>query len=296
MLMASLRNTVLLVISVCLILFNGYLFASMYDQFKQYQANRSGYDEGISNQGIHAHPGLVSEHNGSGLETAENTDETMEGNLSTETEEAYDLPQERKAKAMIDTVSIRQHPELFNGCEITTLTMLLQSYGIDKNKMEMAAEMKRDETPLKEVNGKIISWGDPHVGFVGDVTGRKKGLGIYHEPLFPLLQQYIPSAVNLTGSSFEELERFVSNGFPVMVWTTISFVPPRENQWFTWDSPTGEVRATFQMHTVLLVGYDDQYVYVNDPETGEKQKRIDRDRFIETWEVFGKQALSYIKS
>ncbi|MNJ01113.1 hypothetical protein D3C73_1606400 [compost metagenome] len=46
-------------------------------------------------------------------------------------------------------------------------------------------------------------------------------------------------------------------------------------------------------HAVLLVGYDDQYVYVNDPWTGKKQFAVDRQQFLETWDVMGRQALSY---
>jgi len=44
---------------------------------------------------------------------------------------------------------------------------------------------------------------------------------------------------------------------------------------------------------VLLVGYDEQYVYVNDPYTGKANLPIEKDRFIQTWEAMGKQAISY---
>ncbi|MBP1155825.1 MULTISPECIES: C39 family peptidase [unclassified Paenibacillus] len=200
----------------------------------------------------------------------------------------------KKLSAMIDAPIIMQKPELFNGCEITALTMLFQYKGIKKNKMELVPEMKKDSTTIQyNPNGTIKYWGNPNLGFVGDVTGKQKGLGIYHAALSELLLKYIPTGVDLTGSSFDDLERQVSNGIPVLVWTTVSFTVPADKQWVVWDTSIGPIRTTFQEHTVLLVGYDEKNVYVNDPLSGRKQLRIEKERFIATWEALGKQALSY---
>lgn len=200
---------------------------------------------------------------------------------------------EKKQQALLDAPIISQLPELQNGCEIVSLTMLFQYYGIAKDKLTLAEEMKKDLTPRKETNGKIEYWGNPNTGFVGDVTGKTKGYGIYNEPLLELLSQYIPNGVNLTGSSFDDIERSVSEGRPVVVWTTVSFVKPREDQWMTWDSPEGHVRATFQEHAVLLVGYDKDHVYVNDPLSGKKQLKLEKSTFLPSWEALGKQAITY---
>lgn len=221
-------------------------------------------------------------------------DPSPEGSSQEEETEAELSEKERPERALLEVAPLRQHPELFNGCEITALTMLLNDYGVQKNKMDFTAELKKDPTALQvDAKGNIVYWGDPHVGFVGDITGKQKGLGVYHKPILELMSQYVSDPVNLTGESFETLEQYVAEGHPVLVWTTISFQVPRENQWFQWESPTGTVHATFQMHTVLMVGYDQDYVYVNDPETGEKAKKIKKDTFIQTWETMGKQALSY---
>ncbi|TLS50016.1 hypothetical protein FE782_22010 [Paenibacillus antri] len=200
----------------------------------------------------------------------------------------------KKDTALLDAPIIEQLPEFRNGCEVVSLTMLLQYYGIDKNKMELAEEMKKDPTERKESADRIILyWGNPNTGFVGDITGKTKGYGIYNRPLLELLEKYIPSALNLTGRSFDEIERSISDGRPVVVWTTVSFEKPREDQWLTWDSPQGEVRATFQEHAVLLVGYDNDYVYVNDPLSGKKQLKLEKRTFLPSWEALGKQAISY---
>jgi uncharacterized protein YvpB len=202
-------------------------------------------------------------------------------------------PEEKKESVILDAPLIKQYPELHSGCEVTSLAMLLNYSGIKISKMDLVPQMKRDETPIRwGKNGSIAFWGNPNTGFVGDITGAARGFGIYHVPLFDLLHEYIPSAVDLTGSSFDELERRLSAGVPVVAWTTIGYTAPE--RWVSWDSPAGPVRTTFNEHAVLLVGYDKDTVYVNDPLSGMAKTPVDKEQFLQTWEAMGKQALSYI--
>lgn len=198
----------------------------------------------------------------------------------------------KKRSHLLDAPIIRQFPELPAGCEITSLAMLLQYAGINKSKLDLVPEMKKDDTSIVwGSNGSIAFWGHPNNGFVGDITGKSKAFGIYHEALFELLQTYIPTSMDMTNMEFEEVERQISAGYPVIAWTTINFQIPQK--WVTWDSPNGVIETTFMEHAVLLVGYDEQFVYVNDPWTGKKNVKIDKKQFIDSWKVMGKQALSY---
>jgi uncharacterized protein YvpB len=171
--------------------------------------------------------------------------------------------------------------------------MMLQFYGFKTNKLALLPEMKYDKSPvtMDSSNKKITSWGNPNLGFVGDVTGRTKGFGIYHTALIDLLQKYIPTAVDLTGKSFDVLENQIAQGIPVEVWTTINFQDSVE--WYIWDTSIGPIRTTFSEHAVLLVGYDKDNVYVNDPYTGLSQVKVNKALFIRTWEMMEKQAISY---
>jgi uncharacterized protein YvpB len=278
MIWRSLKMTALMFTATCLVLLNGYIIAYLYEDVRSRFATLTLAHESETEDIV-----------------MPNSDPGADQHPESEAETDEVVPEEKKEEALLDAPAISQHPELYNGCEITTLTMLLQYYGIETDKMSMASTMIKDPTPVRrDAQGNIIYWGDPNVGFVGDVTGKNIGLGIYHGPILEQLQTYFPDAVNLTGRDFEDLERVVSGGDPVMVWTTVSFNVPKEHQWYVWDSPHGKVRATFQMHTVLLVGYDQNYVYVNDPQTGAKAKKIDKNRFIATWEAMGKQAVAYI--
>jgi uncharacterized protein YvpB len=196
--------------------------------------------------------------------------------------------------AMLTAPAIRQYPELPSGCEVTSLTMMFQYYGIAKGKMELLPELKRDKTPLKRnPDGSIAFWGNPNLGFVGEITGASKGFGIYHGALFELQKKYIPTAVDLTKQPFDKLEQQLREGIPSVVWTTINFQVPES--WVVWDTPIGPIQTTFMEHAVLLVGFDESNVYVNDPVSGKSNVKIDKAQFLETWEAMGRQALSYNK-
>lgn len=210
-----------------------------------------------------------------------------------EIEEEPDPEPEIKPAAMLSAPMIKQYPELPRGCEITSLTMLLHFYGYDMDKTDLLPEMLWDETPIRWDKNGISYWGHPNTGFVGDITLNSSGFGIYHAALFPLLEQYIPTAIDLTERPFSDLEAQVSQGIPVVVWTTLHYRTPRADQWVEWDTPIGPIRTTHLEHAVLLVGYDEDYVYVNDPYIGKPGDKIDKQQFIKTWELMGKQALSY---
>lgn len=196
--------------------------------------------------------------------------------------------------AMIDTPVIRQNPELPAGCEVTSLAMLLQFHGLSKSKMELAAEMPKDETPISlNSDGSIRYWGNPKSGFVGDVTRKGRGFGIYAAGLLPLLRQYVPNSVDLTEQPFEQYEQQIAKGVPVIVWTTIDYTVPAS--WVSWDTSAGPIQTTFMEHAVLLVGFDESSVYLNDPLSGKKSAKVDKESFKKSWEAMGKQGLTFTK-
>lgn len=192
--------------------------------------------------------------------------------------------------ALIHVEAQSQLPQLPNGCEATSLSMLLSAVGHPVNKMTLAAEQPTDPTPLvRNEEGDIVSWGNPNVGFVGDVAGF--GYGIYHGPLLKLIDEILPDrGLDLTQQPFTNLLAVVAGGTPVEVWTTATFQPT--NDWETWNSPEGPVHATMEEHAVLLVGYNQEDVFVNNPLTGEAAEAVPRADFIEAWEQLGEQAVT----
>lgn len=193
----------------------------------------------------------------------------------------------------IDAPLIAQMPELPRGCEVTSLTMLLQYAGIDADKMTLAREIAKDPTPYSKKNGQVY-FGNPNKGFVGDMYSyEQSGFGVFHGPVFQLAKKYLPVAVDLTGKGWEMVEESLSDGHPVWVITTSWFREVPEAEWNTWQTSLGPIQITMHEHSVLITGYDDQYVYFNDPLAVKKNRRIEKDSFIEGWEQYGRQAISY---
>ncbi len=187
-----------------------------------------------------------------------------------------------------------QFPALPNGCEVTSLSMLLGAIGHPVSKMRLASLMPLDPTPrVLGPNGRIVSWGNPNVGFVGSVYVLPKGFGIYHGPLTRLVNRVLPGrGIDLTGHPFTDLLAKVAQGIPVVVWTTIPLSP--DVPWVTWQSPEGPVHTTMDEHAVLLVGYGPKAVYINNPYNGEAAEAVPRARFIASWNVMGKQAVTTV--
>ncbi|GAB7387091.1 hypothetical protein BSNK01_09270 [Bacillaceae bacterium] len=194
---------------------------------------------------------------------------------------------------LLDVPVVRQFPEFHNGCEIASLAMLTQYVGLPYGKQELAGMVPKDPTPLRrDSRGRIIQWGDPNAGFVGDITGKNPGYAIYHKALARFLDSlYDGKAKDLTGSDFEDVLKEIVKGKPVIVWTTIDFTPTGE--WLEWQTKDGRtIRATFKEHAVLLVGFDENFVYVNNPYNGQKAQKIEKESFVKSWEQLGRQAVT----
>lgn len=199
-----------------------------------------------------------------------------------------------KKSVLIDAPVIPQFPELPRGCEVTSLAMLLQSAGVEADKMNLAEEVVKDPTPHTIKNGQI-HFGNPHKGFVGNMyTFSKPGYGVYHEPILKLAENYLPNKmINLSGQSFEELKIPLSDGRPVWVIINIEYRELEESYFQTWQTDEGEIKITRKEHSVLITGYDEEYIYFNDPYTAQKNKKAPIKDFEKSWVQMGSQALTY---
>lgn len=202
---------------------------------------------------------------------------------------------EIQEKVLLDVPLVRQLPELPRGCEVTSLTMLLNHANINIDKMTLAKQVKKDSTPYRIENGQIY-FGNPHDGFVGDMyTKDNPGLGVYHEPIKELAEDYLPEKVkDLTGSEFQDLKIHLSDKRPVWVIINTQYKKLTKDQFQTWNTPTGEVQITYWEHSVVITGYDRQFVYFNDPLSGEKNKKAPIKDFEESWVQMGRQAITYL--
>lgn len=190
---------------------------------------------------------------------------------------------------------LSQNPELPRGCEVTSLAMLLNYYGIGVSKMDLAEQVKKNPTAYSEGKDGEITFGNPANGFVGDMYDMSKpGLGVYCGPLFELLKEYIGTdAVNLTGANFSDICYFLAKDKPVLVITTSVFKPLGNDKFEAWNTEDGKILITRFEHAVLLKGYDNEYIYFNNPLDAGGMQRVRATEFIDAWEQMGRQALTY---
>ncbi len=196
-------------------------------------------------------------------------------------------------KYLLDVPLVKQNPELKYGCEVTSLTMMLQYAGIATNKMELYNAIRKDEDPIRRSpSGDIISWGNPADGFVGDMTGKQAGYAVFDKPMEELVNRYLPNrAVNLTNHGFDEVLQHVAYGYPVVVWTTGDYRLPDRPE--SWSHGNQTITSPLDLHAVVLVGFDDQNVFINDPLSGRKQHPVNKQQFLESWKALQCRAISY---
>lgn len=176
------------------------------------------------------------------------------------------------SSAEIKVESILQNPELPTGCELTTLTMLLNHSGFETDKISLMKYMPM--SGIYTYDG--VRYGpDFRKVYPGNPTGNG-GYGCYTPCMVTTASEYFRSAgiadwylEDITGSDFNILLNYTALGKPVMVWATIGLIEPYDS--LTWVTPE-KTAVTWRAneHTMLLTGYDKEndVVYVNDPLKG----------------------------
>ena len=167
---------------------------------------------------------------------------------------------------------VYQMPQLPTGCEITALTMVLQYYGLDADKEEMATDYLPTSPSTNRYTGSDgrVYGIDLDAYFVGspfDVSGIICG----PQAIITAANQYLEDqgsslqAVDRTGTTPEELHALVDQDIPVVVWVTIGMTPRQEAR-SGWYTESGKyVDWTTNDHCAVLVGYTDTTVWIAAP-------------------------------
>lgn len=157
---------------------------------------------------------------------------------------------------------VNQYPELPTGCEITALTSVLNYYGYNVKKETMADDY------LKKGSGSFYEM------FLGNPRKKEGSYGCMAQSIADAANLYFKKnsisrkAVNISGSEFDKVLDYVSDGYPVIVWNTINMKPAYESKklvlggkTYTWIAPE---------HCVVVIGFDRDAneVYVADPASG----------------------------
>ncbi|RRD95129.1 hypothetical protein EII17_04985 [Clostridiales bacterium COT073_COT-073] len=203
----------------------------------------------------------------------------------------FDSKWEKREARISQFTAVKQYPELPRGCEVTALSMLLAYYDPKMpDRFQLAEELKEYS---HQVMGERPSYQvDMKEAFAGSMFNSKEpGLGVYIEPISLIARRYFGSRVqNVTGVSFRQVLTFVSNGQPVQVINSDMAQAVPEVLTTTWHTANGYMEVTYREHSVVIVGFDDAFVYYADPLTGRIEKSS-KFNFEAGFQSFGRQAM-----
>ncbi|HHX56998.1 MAG TPA: C39 family peptidase, partial [Clostridiales bacterium] len=187
----------------------------------------------------------------------------------------------------INVNCVYQNPELPTGCEVTSLTTVLNYFGYKIGKTDMA-----NNYLIKDKYGAT----DFSTAFIGNPQ-TTRGYGCYSPVIVNTAQRFlndygnIHSVVDLSGYELSELFKVVSSDYPLVIWCTMSLVEPKEV--YVW-SLAGNIDVYWMQneHCVVLTGYDlvEGTVTVSDPLKGIVKYNL--QAFENRYNQLGKQVVA----
>lgn len=185
---------------------------------------------------------------------------------------------------MIDIEPLCQYPELPTGCEVTSLTAVLNFYGFPCDKCDIS-DNYLEKGDVGTVNFREYFEGDPR---------DSSSYGCYAPVIVNAANKYLSSnnsklkAIDISGNNLDQLFSYININIPVIVWGTQDcqeghysvtwYVNGEELTWFTPE------------HCMVLIGYDTESVWVVDPIYGDIRS-YPIDAFARSYNSLFKQAV-----
>ncbi len=197
------------------------------------------------------------------------------------------------SKNNIDFNILNQYPTLPTGCEVVSLTSVLNHYGYDVSMTTMADEyMPRFDGSYYTVSPQDYYLGDPYT---------KDGFGCFPQCIVKTAHNYFEDkkidsyyAKDITGCSADELYNYLENDIPVITWVTSGFEEPSVDG--TWEVDGETIVWCNYEHCLVTTGYDkdSQTVTVAD-DAGGYSYTVSMSKFERVFEGVGSMAVVLIK-
>lgn len=191
-------------------------------------------------------------------------------------------------KVIIQAPYIDQSVRYPTGCESVSAVMLLQYLGIDIT-VDGFIETYLEKRDFEERDG-VLFGPDPRKYFCGSPYD-EDAFGCYAPVIVNALEKVFLDVesgkcstkhetaayrvVDETGTPLEELViKYIDHGMPVICWACIDMREPVTGpQWHFFETaagrtPDGIFTWISNEHCMLLVGYDEENYYFNDPHNG----------------------------
>ena len=171
-------------------------------------------------------------------------------------------------------------------CEAAALKMALAGVGVRVSESQIMKYVGYDPTPHHG-----STWGDPSVGFVGNIAGKQNttGYGVYWDPIAKAASHWRKARV-VTNSTPEKMAAEIAAGHPVVIWGTLGNAYRDD-----WKTPAGKkILAWKGEHARTLIGFNGpvtkptSYI-INDPIVG--RVTWSRAQFDANWARFNRSAV-----
>jgi uncharacterized protein YvpB len=204
--------------------------------------------------------------------------------------------QPRATKKLLNVPYISQKGAYPTGCESCSAVMLLQYLGLD-----ISVNTFVDEHlicgGLWWQDGQLYG-DDPNQCFIGSPYDINS-YGCFAPVIASAYKSILPSETytvsTLYGKTLAELcDTYVSQGMPVLTWVTINMLPSYGGS--TWTLRDGSVfQWPAQEHCMVLVGYDENGFYFNDPYNSNGLVYYSRALAEQRYAEIGSQAVVVVK-
>ena len=193
----------------------------------------------------------------------------------------------------LDVDPVLQNPQLPNGCEAASLAAVLNSLGVQVDKMDLAYAY----IPRVDFSGEDDArvGANPETAYPGD-PATSCGFYCFAAPVSEGANKLLAErgselhAVDTTGVTESGLRWYLDQGDAVIVWTTLDFSAPRTGSFIWTDGATGETIIPFiNLHCIVLTGMGERACIVVDPLEG--TRRVDKAEFLNSFTEVGSRAV-----
>lgn len=202
------------------------------------------------------------------------------------------IQNEGERAKLLSVPYISQKPDFPTGCEAISAVMVLHYYGETVSAGDFIDQYLPCGNLFFSEDGQLCG-PDPAKTFVGNPRS-SESFGCFAPVIATALNRFAGEqrVENTTGLSLNDLcEQYLDAGHPVLVWASIGMkatYPSRQwrledGQIFTW---------TANEHCLVLIGYDDNSYYFNDPSAG--VVGYDRQTVEARYAELGMQSLVYL--
>ncbi len=199
----------------------------------------------------------------------------------------------------LDVPVVMQNPELPHGCEITSLTAVLNYYGMNVTKLEMA-DTYLPKQKIDTIDGQRFG-PNPNQAFAGNPRDKANGMYVFAAPIVKAAEVAIADkqadlrVTNMSKASQDEILQLVREGIPVVTWVTLDLSEPKTKSTKGWiyKGETTPRDAYMNLHAVVLTGHLGDKVVVMDPLKGYVTYNV--DHFFKSYKELGEQAVAVHK-